>query len=711
MKVKQLLKFGIPLVAITGLAISLPLALTSCSDSNSTGIKTNTPDKIDLNKKDPYHPQDLKVIMKGNMNQYSFQWYYKTLDKTASTTPSSTSTLSTSSVKLSDETSDNNNIDIKKWTAIPGATTNELDISSQYFYNGSAVDKKYVCQITTKKDNSISYSQPTEIQKPEWLQTAQVVSTNLSDVQALQNASDLFTSTTLADLISSENNELDVVNSGTTQTLFGDITSKLGLSNQIEHIKSISLSFEPLSPTSQSRKLVAKISLIDSKEPSQSWTWGANLYANANDENHYSFDLSPSTNDLMISNINTQIFVEENATPMSAFIVDNGKITGLTPEGKKLTNIVIPENKGITEIAPYAFSNDNQISTKVHQPEKDNTILQSVTIPSSVTKIDQGAFAFCTNLTSVNFEHNSGLTTIVDGAFVGTKKLTSFSVPSSVTNIGSRVFIDSGIQSLKFDGQNNVTLGSGAFSWCKSLVKVTLPSNQTTLPEYAFGEDTVLNQINLPSSLTSIGLGAFQSSGITNLDLSSTKITIIPESTFAETPNLTTVTLPNTLTTIATNSFYQSGITSIDIPASVTSISYGQQAINGAFSKCKNLKSVTFEAESGKVTPNLTIGQYTFSGCTSLTQITLPTRTQQILSNAFDDTGLTTITILATQAPTMTTHTFDLVKNGLIVKVANTNVEKAVKDMTTKGQPNLGIVVQLISNSSSTTHSFYNSNF
>ena len=83
---------------------------------------------------------------------------------------------------------------------------------------------------------------------------------------------------------------------------------------------------------------------------------------------------------------------------------DDTAISGLTDEGKTLTDIVIPysiNGKIITKIAETAFSN--------------NTSIKSVVLPNSIKTIGGNTFSGCASLTSIN-------------------------IPDSVTYIGSQVF-------------------------------------------------------------------------------------------------------------------------------------------------------------------------------------------------------------------------------------------------------------------------------
>ena len=66
------------------------------------------------------------------------------------------------------------------------------------------------------------------------------------------------------------------------------------------------------------------------------------------------------------------------------------------------------------------------------------TSLTSVTIPSSVTSIGDGAFMGCTGLTSITIPES--VTSIGEWAFLGCTGLTSVTIPESVTRIGDKAF-------------------------------------------------------------------------------------------------------------------------------------------------------------------------------------------------------------------------------------------------------------------------------
>ena len=94
----------------------------------------------------------------------------------------------------------------------------------------------------------------------------------------------------------------------------------------------------------------------------------------------------------------------------------------------------------------------------------------NVTIPSSVTSIEYGAFSGCTSLTSVTIPDS--VTNISNYAFSGCTNLASVTIPDSVTSIGSCVF----------DG-------------CTSLSSITIPNSLTNISSYTFRNCSSLSSI------------------------------------------------------------------------------------------------------------------------------------------------------------------------------------------------------------------------
>ena len=183
----------------------------------------------------------------------------------------------------------------------------------------------------------------------------------------------------------------------------------------------------------------------------------------------------------------------------------------------KDSNVIIPstfDGKPVTKIKMHTFHNYNVEVT-----------LLSVTIPDSVTVIDEWAFYTCTSLKSVVMGSGvetigdkafydclnltsimlpNGITEIGGAAFEGCTGLTSIVLPDSVTRVGQRAFY--GCEKLtKVTLSNNIMrINSSTFGCCKELVDITIPDSVKYIREKAFSDCHKLESITIPSSVEEV---------------------------------------------------------------------------------------------------------------------------------------------------------------------------------------------------------------
>ncbi|MDR0303177.1 MAG: leucine-rich repeat protein, partial [Chitinispirillales bacterium] len=132
--------------------------------------------------------------------------------------------------------------------------------------------------------------------------------------------------------------------------------------------------------------------------------------------------------------------------------------------------------------------------------------LTSVTIGSGVTSIGDLAFSYCRGLTAINVEENNNYYASVDGVLFNKARTTLIQCPASKTGAYS---IPSSVTSI----------GSSAFYYCSGLTSVTIPSSVTSIGSDAFYDCRGLTgALTIPSSVTSIGSDAFSHcSGLTEI--------------------------------------------------------------------------------------------------------------------------------------------------------------------------------------------------
>ena len=207
-----------------------------------------------------------------------------------------------------------------------------------------------------------------------------------------------------------------------------------------------------------------------------------------------------------------------------------------------LTSVVIPDS--VTSIGEYAFYYCSSLT--------------SIVIPDSVTSIGSYAFYRCSSLTSITVDEKNTAYKSIDGNLYSKdgktliqyaigKKVTSFTIPDSVTSIGNY-----------------------AFYYCNSLTSVVIPDSVTSIGNYAFAYCDSLTSVEIPDSVTSIGNYAFYYCN-----------------------SLTSVVIGDSVTSIGNYAFYYcNSLTSVAIPDGVTSIG------ESAFESCYSLTSITFEDTS-----------------------------------------------------------------------------------------------------------------
>lgn len=233
----------------------------------------------------------------------------------------------------------------------------------------------------------------------------------------------------------------------------------------------------------------------------------------------------------------------------------------------------------------------------------------------------------------------SNITGIGMNAFAG-RFITKVTIPASVTFIGDQAFIYcSSLKTVVFEDASESklkTLGARVFMNCSSLQSVDIPDSVTEMGAMVFTNCTNLQSVTLPKKLTSFDVTSFQyCASLTELTIPDC-VTEISGYSFSGCSKLASVTIPDSVKTVQSAAFYNlPALESVTIGAGVTEIKYN------AFGTCPKLTSVAF------VTPgaDCTLGDSCFSGCTSLSAITLP-RVTSIGSTCFSgDSLLSSITL------------------------------------------------------------------
>lgn len=272
----------------------------------------------------------------------------------------------------------------------------------------------------------------------------------------------------------------------------------------------------------------------------------------------------------------------------------------------------------------YAGLNAYTYKGRNNMPEGTSIVIKEGTIG-----ISGMAFAYCTNLSSIDIPNS--VTNLEYGAFTDCSGLRSVVLPKGITKMGYSVFSGcSGLTSLTIQCAPT-SMGLYIFDKCDNIKEVTFDCDRV---KSFFKGFTSIEKVMLKEDVTQIDDFAFQGcSGITS------------------------ITIPQGVTYLGYGSFsHCSDLTSITFLCDPTNMDYSVS--HGVFSGCNNIKEVTFgcktvlaycqDAPIEKVTLTedvTTIGDAAFRGCTNLTSITLPSKLITIGESAFAQTALSSIII------------------------------------------------------------------
>ena len=311
-----------------------------------------------------------------------------------------------------------------------------------------------------------------------------------------------------------------------------------------------------------------------------------------------------------------------------------GSLLMIYPSLNERNDYAVPE--GTEEILGYAF--------------QGASMLETVSLPSSLRDIGDQAFSGCTRLREV--EMREGLTSIGYSAFRNCSSLLQVTLPASLESLGSDWYY--GCSALQ---RIDVAEGNTRYA---SVDGVLFNKGKDTLLQYPYAHGA---DYAVPAGTDTIGTWAF--SGVTMLESVQLPASVkaIETSAFSNCSQLRAIDLPEGLLRIGGRAFYNCrSLTQVDLPASLLVL--GTADGTDAFSGCTGLQrlevaagnaryasvdGVLFNQEKNKLLMHPyahganyavpdgtdTIGENAFYSCTILETISLPIGLQVIERQAF----------------------------------------------------------------------------
>ncbi len=382
---------------------------------------------------------------------------------------------------------------------------------------------------------------------------------------------------------------------------------------------------------------------------------------------------------------------------------------------------------------------DASAYTNAEQPFHNMSGLKTLVIGGETTTIQGTTFQGCTALQNVTFEEGNKVSAIGNSAFASCTSLTGIDIPAAVTVIEQSTF--NGCRNLKnvTTGDNVTSIGITAF-YNTALTSFTFPSALTSIGQSAFENSKLAGDIVLPAALTAIGTQAFAGTLLNSVSIPA-GVTSIGQGAFSPIPTLANITLGEgnanfklengvllntggtrllvtahegeigtsysnaTVTSIDNYGLAYAPFTSVDLPALNTIGNYGFAYSDiEAYTLDKDV-TVGQNVFAGSALQSIVIGegrneipQGLCANCESLTSVTLPTTTTNMMRNCFEgctalefmeipanvnymEPGSVPVTIkelrvLNVNTPALAAGVFNESQGDVICKVAPESVDK-----------------------------------
>jgi len=360
--------------------------------------------------------------------------------------------------------------------------------------------------------------------------------------------------------------------------------------------------------------------------------------------------LTINTQDKNIIKVAQAVGVEPNPYVIKdgELMSNNGNLLLVDEQG----TLTLPDS--VTKIGEGAFANVEGLKTIIipgtvktigRNAFRSNTTLEKVVIQEGVEKIEDSAFAECGNLVDVSLADT--ITSIGREAFYLCRKLETIEIPTNLEEINEMTFSLTGISSIKLRGDKVRKIQREAFCGCK-MSHFTITKNVEYIDATAFSSCLELTDIVIDDQNNNFmySNGLLMTKSMDNI--------IFVSSKYYE--NKTTFEIPEGIIEFSCNISKLDSITKLIIPANTKSISARNLPQNISqvviATNNENLKTVedciytktepeiliycySKASEINLKGPAKEVKQFAFKGATNATKIELNEKTEKIENQVF----------------------------------------------------------------------------
>lgn len=281
---------------------------------------------------------------------------------------------------------------------------------------------------------------------------------------------------------------------------------------------------------------------------------------------------------------------------------------------KYISFIKVSQNSEFSTYGTVLYSKNR---TVLHHHIRRGNYNSEFTVPETVTKIDNLAFAYCKNLKKIIIPDT--VIEIGDEAFANCSELIEVTLSKTIEKIGK-----------------------GAFTNCTKLAKIILPDSLKEINAELFSYCEKLDCVTIPDSVNTIG-----------------------EFAFGYCENLHIFRLPNSLKTIQPRAFEGCKITKFE---NNNSFAYEDDIL---FNKEKTILIACFSTKKEVIIPEhvLKIEEYAFSGCSDIEKVTIKNPSCDISETAFYNCSNLSLQSIVVEENNSNTDEKDIQKNDLLTNL------------------------------------------